>query len=106
MEKSNYCENCKETRCAKDGGVADMDEMKPDCYVNEPHKPTTINYTSDNLFDIQCLRVRLHDHVKALELKKRESIFAINELNDVIAALDWHIDCIDKQNLKEEPKND
>lgn len=32
MEKSSYCDICEETNCAKDGGVADMEELKPDCY--------------------------------------------------------------------------
>lgn len=35
MEKSKYCETCKEMNCTKIEGVADMGEMKPSCYKTE-----------------------------------------------------------------------
>lgn len=35
MEKSKYCETCKEMNCTKTEGVADMGEMKPSCYKTE-----------------------------------------------------------------------
>ena len=32
MERSRYCDICKETNCTKDGGQPDMGFLKPDCY--------------------------------------------------------------------------
>ena len=32
MEKSRYCDICENTNCTKDGGVPDMEVLKPDCY--------------------------------------------------------------------------
>lgn len=32
MEKSHWCNVCTDDKCNKNGGVADMGEMKPSCY--------------------------------------------------------------------------
>lgn len=33
MEKSKYCEICKNNNCPHPGGVNDMEDIKPSCYV-------------------------------------------------------------------------
>lgn len=33
MEKSKWCDLCKRNNCKKNGGVNDMGDLKPSCYV-------------------------------------------------------------------------
>lgn len=42
MEKSRYCDICKETNCTKNGGVPDMGYLKPDCYIGEKDVPDNL----------------------------------------------------------------
>lgn len=33
MEKSKWCDVCKRDKCTHEGGVNDMGDMKPSCYI-------------------------------------------------------------------------
>lgn len=65
----------------------------------------SINYTSQNLFDIRCLKARLENEITELNVQKRIIDGKIDCLTDIIDALERHIDSVEEQN-KEVENND
>lgn len=63
---------------------------------------SNLNYTSENLFDIKCLRENLLLQVKDCQIKKRILDGQIEILTDTIFALERHIEEIEKNNKKSE----
>lgn len=45
MEKSKWCEVCLRENCTNEGGVHDMENIKPSCYVgNTSPRPSKDEY--------------------------------------------------------------
>ena len=65
-----------------------------------------IKYTSQNLFDIECLERGVRDQIREYEIQKRIIDGRIGELMDIAASLCRHIETIKKQNEEEEENND
>ena len=63
---------------------------------------SNLNYTTENLFDIKCLRENLLGQVKECQIKKRILDGQIETLTDTIFALEGHIEEIEKNNKKSE----
>ena len=60
-----------------------------------------IKYTSENLFDIKNLRHTIYYQIEECNIQKRILDAKIETLQEVVSALDRHIESIEKENKDE-----
>ena len=60
-----------------------------------------IKYTSENLFDIKNLRNTIYCQIEEFNIQKRILDAKIETLQEIVNALDRHIESIEKENRNE-----